>query len=313
MPPAPSSIPGQDAVVFASYVPTEEALGVAREFLKIFTERFADCDFFVGINPGSLPEWDRSLRGSGLRTLRIGMVDPSLAVDSDASGFQRALQLMREEGKEYRLTWFGHTKGATANRPDVRRHFIEDFFMERNRITDLFENPSVGAFGYDISLYTDWAKRDERMNLLFPFPFAGIGTFYLHTFYVLRGSIVKKFIEGCSKDFFTKNLVGELGFDRYFFEQDFSRTADRFGFYPVYRRRHQHRSQVPVTRRTVRALYRQWERQLPKSMRTKIGVAEWPAEPVLLVWAKSVARRTPLRDIVRWRRRTRMSHPKGHQ
>ena len=262
---------GRDAVVFSSYVPTQHALDVANEFLEVFKKRFADCDFFIGVNPGSLPEWESALRESGLRSVRVGKADPRLAVDSDASGFQRALQLMREEGKEYRLVWFGHTKGATANHPELRRRLIDSLYLERDRITRLFDDPCVGSYGHDMTVDLTLAEIDARIDsLLFPLPYESIGTFYLHTFYVLRGSILKRFLDGCSEDFFTKNLVEELGFDRYFFERDFARLADRFGYYPVYAARHQHMSSVPVTRKTVRALYRAWEQQLPSSMRTRI-------------------------------------------
>jgi hypothetical protein len=260
---------GPDAVVFSSYVPTDEALAVAHEFLDVFKEGFSDCDFFVGINPGSLPQWELALRESGLR-MRIGKVDPRLAVDSDASGFQRALQLMRDERRAYRLVWFGHTKGTTANNPPVRRYLIENFYLERRRIANFFVHPRVGSFGNDVTLDVNLGEIDARMNRLFPFPYEGIGTFYLHTFYVLRGSIVGSFLGGCSEDFFTKNLVRDLGFDRYFFERDFSRLADRFGYYPLYRVRHQHMSTVPVTRPVLRSLYGEWEQQLPTSMRATI-------------------------------------------
>ncbi|HEY5477375.1 MAG TPA: hypothetical protein VIK11_11765 [Tepidiformaceae bacterium] len=135
----------------------------------------------------------------------------------------------------------------------------------------MFDDPRVGSFGYNMTLWQDWAEIDARMDsLLFRFPYKGIGMYYLHAFYVLRGSIVKQFLDGCTEEFFAKNFVSELGFDRYFFERDFSRLADKFGYYPVYGVRHQHVSAVPVTRKTVRALYREWERQLPASMRTTI-------------------------------------------
>jgi len=66
--------------------------------------------------------------------------------------------------------------------------------------------------------------------------------------------------------------VGELGFDRYFFERDFSRLADRSGFYALYRERHTHMSPVPVTRNYVRSLCAKWEKQLPESLRAKASL-----------------------------------------
>lgn len=262
----------RDAVVFSSYVPTEQALLVGQQFLEVFKREFADCDFFVGINTGSLPAWESALKESGLR-MNIGEVDPRLTVDSDASGFQRALQLMKDRDTEYRLVWFGHTKGATNDDPALRRQLIRDFYLQRRWIARFFEQPRVGSFGHYMTVNLNGARPedDAAMDALFPFPFTRIGMHYLHTFYVYRGSIVKGFLEGCSPGFFTKHIVRDLGFDRYFFEGDFSRLADRFGYYPLYRERLTlPTSTTPVTRALVRSVYRDWERQLPASLRTKI-------------------------------------------
>lgn len=263
--------PGRDAVVFSSYVPTQMALSAALEFLRVFETRFADCDVFVGINPGSLPEWEAALHASSLPSVRIAYVDPLLAVDSDASGFQTALRLMRDQASDYRLVWFGHTKGATTGNAASRRHMIRNLYLKRDRIERLFHDPRIGSFAHEVSVSLDLAEIDARMDAkVFEFPFRGIGTFYLHTFYVLRGSIVKRFLDGCTQGFFTSNLLTDLGFDRYFFERDFSRLADRFGYYPAYRVRQQHMSTVPVTRRTLRGLYAAWESQLPADARTTL-------------------------------------------
>jgi hypothetical protein len=261
----------RDAVVFSSYVPNGAALAIATEYLSVLERCFADCDVYVGINSGSITEWERLLRASPLR-VRVGTVEPRLAVDSDVSGFQKALELMRDEGRTYDLVWFGHTKGATRDEPALRRQIIGDFFMRRERISRLFRHPRVGAFGHDATA-ADLAAADTHMDAVFPFPYRSIGTFYLFTFYVLRGSIVKTFLDGCSEDFFTKNLVSDLGFDRYFFERDFGRLCDRFGYYPLHRERHRHLSPVPVTRSLVRGLYRAWEKQLPEELRARIWLS----------------------------------------
>jgi hypothetical protein len=258
-----------DAVVFSSYVPTRAALDVAAEFLALFEKRFADCDIYVGINTGSLPEWERMLIASTLR-IRIGTVGPSLTVDSDVAGFQKALMLMRDEGREYDLVWFGHTKGATSNDPALRRRLVGDFYLKRKRITALFDHPRVGSFGHDISYSEVLPGIDARVDAaILAMPYPSIGVFYLHTFYVIRGSIIKRFLDSCSEDFFAKNIVSDLGFDRYFFEKEFSRLADRFGYYPLYRERHRNISVVPVTRAFVRGLYAAWEQHLPEDIRAR--------------------------------------------
>jgi hypothetical protein len=260
---------GADALVFSSYVPTTVALSIAVEFLRLFERDFADCDVYVGINTGSLPEWERALADSPLR-VRVGKVAPRLSVDSDAAGFQKALELMRDEGRSYDLVWFGHTKGATSNNPALRQRLIGDFYLERERISRAFRHPRVGSFGHDVSYSEVLPQIDARVDSeILAMPYPSIGIFYLHTFYVMRGSIIRQFLEHCSEEFFSKNLVSDLGFDRYFFERDFPRLADRSGYYPLYRERHRNISVVPVTRGFVRGLYAAWELNLPQDLRAR--------------------------------------------
>ena len=261
----------RDAVVFASYVPDEAALVIAHEFLDVFKKDFADADLYVGINPGSLPQWSASLADCGLR-VSYADVDPDLVVDSDASAFQKALELMAQGGREYGIVWFGHTKGVTHHEPAIRRDLINTLFKQRAAISRLFENPRVGSFGYGVTLHS-WLINvaHEVLERLVTIPYDGIGLRYCHTFFAMRGSIVKGFLDTCSTDFFERNLVRDLGYNRFFFEGVFSTLADKYGYYPLYRRRVPvPGGDLPLTRASMRDLYAKWERQLPDERRTSV-------------------------------------------
>jgi hypothetical protein len=270
----PASSPrhcGRDAVVFAAYVPDEAALTIAHEFLDVFKKDFSDADLYVGVNPGSLPEWSESLANCGLRVY-CADVDPDLVIDSDASAFQKALELMAKRGHEYDIVWFGHTKGVTHREPAVRRDLINTLFKQRAGITRLFENPRVGSFGYGATLHS-WliTAAHEVLEPLVTVPYDGIGLRYCHTFYAMRGSIVKGFLETCSADFFQKNLVRDLGYNRFFFEGVFSTLADKYGYYPLYRRRIPvPGGDLPVTRASMSKVYADWEMQLPEEQRISV-------------------------------------------
>lgn len=263
--------PSRDAVVFSSFVPDAHALEIARVFLRLFERDFADCDLYVGINAGSMSEWREDLKASPLR-IRYAEVPPELAVNSDAAGFQAALQLMRDTGESYRLVWFGHTKGAVNDNPYLRSHLIDGFYRRRAHIAALFAHPRVGSYGHYMSASEGFREyADACLARVVDLPYSGIGVHYLHTFYVLRGRVLECFLRDVSDDFFQRNLVSDFGFDRYFFEGVFSSLADKYGYYPLYRQRQaMERSPWPVTRSLVRRLYAEWESQLPESDRTKV-------------------------------------------
>ena len=259
----------KDAIIFSSFIPDSRALEVGRSFLEVFEKYFSDCDIYIGINNGSLDEWEDLIIKSSLN-IYYEKVQKNLTVDSDASGFQVALELLKTKGLKYRLVWFGHTKGATENTPErdqLRKYFINDFFARRKNITSNFiRHKKLGAFGLDISVLpsSEHGRLDKDLEKIVQLPFKASNIFYLHTFYVLRGSIVYKFLKKCKSDFFHKNIVTELGYDRWFFERNFACIAEKQGYYMKYLRRHNHLSDVPVTRAYVSRLIKKWEKQLPK-------------------------------------------------
>ena len=100
-----------DAILFATFVPTVESLSVAKKYLEIIKNNFSDCDIYIGINYGTIPEWKILLdEYSSYITLKYAFVSKELNIDSDASAYQLALSLLHDSKKSYRLIWFIHTK-----------------------------------------------------------------------------------------------------------------------------------------------------------------------------------------------------------
>jgi hypothetical protein len=230
----------QDAVVFASYIPDDEALSCGEDFLHAFQERFSDCTIFIGINP-SIPAWERSIRRSGL-DVSVKIIDESLHSMSDASAYQGALSIMRESRDDFDIVWFCHTKGSTNRRSVGRRNFyIRDFLERRAAVTDLFHRYSqIGAYGKIGIKKSSNGRRWNRfpkdshtigsfdiMENFGPFLYPRVPWCYIETFYVLRGNVMKDFLETADDSFFTSKIK-----NRFFFEDWFHLIASRRGYFP---------------------------------------------------------------------------------
>lgn len=251
-----------DALVFSSFVPNENAYKVAVEYLEVIISKFSDCDIYVGVQVGSTDEWIRCLKSVALE-IRICPVKYNLLVDSDVSGFQAALKQMHDEGKIYRNIWFAHTKGVTAERGQIRSQIIRDFFGQRERITAIMSDRRIGVFGNDISITSTFGFMDRSLEKLCKFPYQASDLHYLYTFFVMNGDVLHAFLHDCKKGFFSKNLVKNYGFDRYFFERDFPIIAEKYGYILMFERWHQHGSHAPVTTQYINELVYQWSLQLP--------------------------------------------------
>jgi hypothetical protein len=100
-----------DAILFATFIPSLENLSIAKEYLENIKNNFYDCDVYVGINYGTIPERKILLEEySNYFNLQYAFVNKVMNVDSDASAFQLALSLLNKSKKAYRLVWFIHTK-----------------------------------------------------------------------------------------------------------------------------------------------------------------------------------------------------------
>lgn len=226
----------KDCVAFSSYVPNVQSVEKATFFLDCFVENFSDCDIYVGVNYPWCSEWVETLEAYKEKlNLFIDFVDINKVIDSDAAGYQNALNILKHQGSKYRTVLFAHTKGVThSGEPAKLQRDMEGlksvFFTKevRQRVDSIFmENPKIGLFSDYCTKSTD--QTIESLDKLFNFYFSGNKIMILASIYYIRGSLVHQFIHNCDKKFFTENLLS-LGYDRYFFERDFPTIVTRFGY-----------------------------------------------------------------------------------
>lgn len=230
-----------NAIVFAAYIPAPDRIWLGQMFLNSFKAYYSDCDIYVG-NNSPCQEWLDVLNSSDLNINHV-TADKNLELDSDASAYQAALNSLRESGKEYDIVWFVHTKSATRS---VFMHLVleifDRFINRRDLVEESFSDPAIGAF----LPYT--AKVDERhisgpLDVILPKTenqHSGISSYY--TFYAIRGSVIKHFVDKVLPDFWIKRITDwsypldggdinneEQSFDRYFFEREFPMVFERLG------------------------------------------------------------------------------------
>ncbi len=215
----------RSAIVFASYINNDDTLRLGHRFLEVFQSKFFDCDIFIGINPcQKQKEWVNAIENSPLN-IKFALTPPDLVMDSDASAYQTALRLLKESHCEYELVWFGHTKGCTSGRYDITDSYINNLFLKRDVINEIFRNPEFGIYGLECVLHPE--KIEYRISEYRTYKFNPL--MILYSFYVIRGNIVDDFIHNCREAFFTQKLKG----DRYFFERDFYQIVFMQGYLPM--------------------------------------------------------------------------------
>ena len=218
----------KSAVVFAGYFPTPFSLAVGEEFIAYFRQHYADCHFYVGLNPAACnQDFLRLLATSGLQ-YEVRIVPESLVVDSDASAYQAALLLLRDgERQDFDVLYFFHSNGATNPTSKQLREFFLPRFADRARIEAAFSHETVGSY----SLFLGKSKNPfiDQLGEHYVFDRPYFYTYlYFHTIYALRARPVLDFVHGCQRSFFDVKLV-----ERYFFERDFPHVVWRQGFVPA--------------------------------------------------------------------------------
>jgi 8-demethyl-8-alpha-L-rhamnosyltetracenomycin-C 2'-O-methyltransferase len=226
------------AVIFSSFVPGSDiAFQVGQYFLDWFKLYNKDDDIYIGVNAGSSDHWISMIEQSGLRATVVP-VEPHLSCSSDVSGYQAALSALKCSGREYDYVWFGHTKGATHPNFDgaaaIRDRLEKTFWSQKKLIESQCDPIGFGTFCMDFLPVAD--QHDDtvaHLKAIYPSAMAKpIGYVNLFSFFGMTGNALRLFFEGASPDFFTKNIVSELGFNRYFFESGFAWVGDMAGLPP---------------------------------------------------------------------------------
>lgn len=222
-------------VLFSAFCPPTEVAGaVLEENLRLLAQYHGDSRVFVGLQPDFDPQAEALLRNA---SFEVGRVDPRGVVDSDLSGYVRALDLLRRSGDRFDVLWFAHTKGAsrkTFEEYDFIREILErEFWSRRADAERVFADDVTGVIGYHLApaqfdhQVSDAHRLRQMVRLTESFvPFT---LFQSHP--IFRGEVVHRFLDRVDERFFSENLL-DLHFDRFFFESTFPSIATMLGYEP---------------------------------------------------------------------------------
>jgi hypothetical protein len=234
----------KNCFIISFYLPTKDSVKILEDMLIKLSSNFKNPTFIIGFNPSPfITEAIQLIKSRNEFEILYGVVDDYLSCDSDASGFQKALKILKNSHKKYDLYWFLHSKAITSNRHHEREYMLNDFIENKEKIESLFnENNFIGSYG-DMLIQLGTLKKgykfttpttsgnylDKFYNFKVKIPFE---YFYAKTFFVIKGLIVNEFITKCNESFFNDylNIYGEKNTDRYFFERDFIRLVDKMGY-----------------------------------------------------------------------------------
>lgn len=224
-------------VIYAAYIPDSAKLNVVREFFSIFKSNFQDADFIVGINPGSVPNLENTIKQYGLNCQFV-YVSNELHTNTDASAYQKAMSILKGSNKKYDVYWFGHTKGGVNSREEERHLYLNEFFSKRNEIESMFEKyPKLGSWGIRGNYMAASGKKwniynvDSHISICGnekfpPFNYTHVNWSYVETMYALKGEPVESFLNAVPNEFFTTKL------DPWYFETVMPWVPSRCGYFP---------------------------------------------------------------------------------
>lgn len=239
----------QDAIIFAVWLPSMENVNFLHEWLKnIVDGNFADCDIFIGINPSPYQDHAYEICWSYRKyfaNMVVSHVNPDLHVNSDVSGYQKALELMINfrPDSPYRLVWFGHTRGMSHNNVspyDYDKGYIsKNFFNKREYVTKkMLNDVKAGSWAPFISLHE--FPLGKHFSSFYDFEYPELPLFHMFTFFVFRGEPLYKFLSYCKcktynqKTFYATNLGTYSQAGRWLFEFASGQIIWQQGYYPLY-------------------------------------------------------------------------------
>ena len=232
-------------VIYSSFFPNEEQLFRGTDFLKIMKNYFSDYRIYIGIQVDSIPKWKEIIseyKENGL-DITYGDVNPKLYVNSDVSGYQKALELLYKDDRPIvgDFIWFGHSKGVTTKNYDCHNFLLENFWGKKYEIeTKLNSNEIYGCFGNHISFLPEYSK-DKILKVWKKYSSIEekkepIRFMFVNTIFVIKKHILKNLFEKINPIFFTELIVSHHNIigDRYFFERDFIHFVDIIGYIPIF-------------------------------------------------------------------------------
>lgn len=218
----------KDALVFSAYCP-DELFPRFYKYRNLIQKYFSDADVYIGLN-GSNKGVQQMLRQDGFYA---EVVPDHLITNSDNSGYQCALGLMKLMNKRYDTVYFSHTKSITHYHDfdDTLRYIEQEFYNLRPYIKSKLNN-RVGSWSFYGSVGNGDGGQDT-LNRYYDFKFTSSDVLYWLTSYAMTGDIVYQFLQNCSKDFFDIKYE-DCGYNRYFFETYFPGVVSKMGKQPIF-------------------------------------------------------------------------------
>lgn len=218
------------ALINAFYV-SDSNTDLGKYYVDLYQKYLNKEDIFIGINTNNNTSITSEIQNL---YLNVGIVSEEKYIDSDASGYQKALELLITTNKDYKYLLFAHTKGGSYNNSEMslgfRNEIEEKYFKNIDHLTTIMNNnPEVGCLGY--FYMQDGCVIDEHYQLLKNYstnPYKIINGFFANSFYLVKFEIIKEFLKNNSV-FLEKSLI-EQGFNRYFFESFFTKIVSLHGF-----------------------------------------------------------------------------------
>jgi hypothetical protein len=229
----------KSCVIFAASIFDSSRINVLREFCLSFKQNFSDCDFFTGINPGSVSNLYNIIGEYGL-TGCVNYASENLYTNTDASAYQVALLALKnlKWNPKYDLYWFVHTKGGVNNRSSEREMYLNEMLGKRKEIEDMFEKfPQLGSWGIRGNSISAAGVKWNEYNVdsgvpicgnvkLPPFNYTHVNWSYIETLYVLKGEPVENYLTAQSDEFFKTKL------SPWYFETVMPWVPSRCGYFP---------------------------------------------------------------------------------
>jgi len=257
-------------IVYSSFFPTKDQLFRGIDFLNVIKNNFSNYKIYIGIQNNTVVDWENEIikfKNYGLDIV-YGYADPSLYVNSDVSGYQKAIELLKKNEKiiKGQFIWFGHSKGVTTNNLTYHEYCIKNFWEKKIHIESrLKSDKSFGCYGTHISFLPFYDKVKilniwknysilENKKTVLPFMF-------VNTFFVIKLHIFKKMLTGLNSVFFESKLIGHNGVgDRYFFERDFIHFVDILGYLPIFEEVSPNNSWLVPNKNTIEKEIELWKK-----------------------------------------------------
>lgn len=227
------------AVVFSSYVPSQDKLWVGQEILGGIKSKIGDdCQIFAGVNPPVLNEWLDVLR---TYTSNIEITPERLVISSDASAFQSALRAYQPHTGKFDLIIFLHTKGIVSKQHRARKERLGLLLGQYGSVKEILSRDDlVGSYGHTLIPVAKESEGNggiwETLDRYCEWKCKPFKWFLDCSMFAMKAHILDSFLAQTNDQFLNSKLTTVMcpEGDRYFFERDFGCIVSRQGYIQKY-------------------------------------------------------------------------------